>query len=76
MENELQPRPKQAGPKIIFSRKPKRISHRSLRSNNNVVSQTPYQKHLGIFLDARLIFEEHLKEITTKSNKTIQLLQK
>ena len=40
------------------------------------MSQYPYQKHLDIFLDARLTFDEHLKVITTKVNKTIGLLQK
>ena len=44
--------------------------------NNSIVSQTPNQKHLGIFLDARLSFEEHLKVITTKVNKTMGLLRK
>ena len=51
---------------IIFSRKTKKISHPSLRFNNNIVSQTQYQKHLDIFLDDRLTFGEHLKVITTK----------
>ena len=44
--------------------------------NNSIASQTPYQKHLGIFLDARLTFEEHLKVITTKININIGLLPK
>ena len=52
------------------------MSHPSLRFNNSIVSQNPYQKHLGIFLDAWLTFEEHLKVITTKVNKTIGLLHK
>ena len=34
-----------------------------------------YQKHLGIFRDIQLTFEEHLKVITTKVNKTIELLR-
>ena len=34
------------------------------------------RKHLGIFLGAQLIFEEHLKVITAKVNKTIVPLQK
>ena len=38
--------------------------------------ETTYQKHFGIFLVARLTFEEHLKLITTIVNKTIGLLQK
>ena len=32
---------------IIFSRKTEKIFHPSLRFNNNIVSQTPYQKHLA-----------------------------
>ena len=42
---------------IALSKKNKKIFHPSLRFNNNIVSQTPYQKYLGIFLDARLTFE-------------------
>ena len=70
------PDPSKQAQEIIFSRKTKKISHPSLGLNNSIVSQTPYQKYLGIFLDARLTFEEHLKVITTKVNKTIGLLRK
>ena len=70
------PDPSKQAQEIIFRRKTKKISHPSLRFNNSIVSQTPYQKHLGTFLDARLTFEEHLKVITTKVNKTIGLLRK
>ena len=70
------PHPSKEAQEFVFSRKTKKISHPSLRFNNNIVSQTPYQKHLGILLDAQLTFEEHLKVITTKVNKTIGLLQK
>ena len=44
--------------------------------NNSIVSQSPYQKHLGIFLDAQLTFEEYLKVITTEVNKTIEMIRK
>ena len=70
------PDPRKQAEEIIFSRKTKKISHPLLRFNNGIVSQTPYQKHLVIFLDARLTFEENLKVITTKVNKTIGLLRK
>ena len=46
---------------VIFSRKTKKISHSSLRFKNSIVSQTLYQKHLSIFIDAQLTFQEHLK---------------
>ena len=70
------PDPSKQVQEIIFSRKTKKISHPSLRFNNSIVSQSPHQKHLGINLDARLTFEEHLKVITTKVNKTVGLLRK
>lgn len=59
---------------IIFGRKTKNIFHHSLRFNESIASQTPEQKHLGMFLDARLTFEEYLGVIPTKVNKTIALL--
>ena len=45
-------------------------------SNNNSVSEAKSQKQLGIVLDNRLPFEEHLKIILNKVNKTIGLLGK
>ena len=70
------PDPSKQTQEIIFKRKTRKICHPSLRFNNSIVSRSPYQKHLGIFLDVRLTFEEHLKVITTKVNKTIGLLRK
>ena len=70
------PDPSKQAQEIIFNRKTKKISHPSLNVNNSIVSQSPYQKHLGIFLDAQLTFEEHLKVITAKINKTIGLIGK
>ena len=44
--------------------------------NNNSVSETNSQKQLDIVLDNRLSFEEYLKMILIKVNKTIGLLLK
>ena len=70
------PDPSKQAQETIFSRKTNNICHPSLRFNNSIVSQSPYLKHLGIFLDARLTFEEHLKVITTNVNRTMGLLRK
>ena len=70
------PDPSKQAQEITFSKKTKKISHPSLRFNNSIVSQTSNQKHLGIFLDAQLTFEENLKVITTKVSKTIGTLQR
>ena len=49
-------------------------NHPPLFFNENVVPKTTLQKHLGMFLDSKLNFSEHLKSIFQKPNKTIGLL--
>ena len=61
---------------VIFSRKLKKFCHPSLRFNNNNVSQASSQKHLGLTLDNRLTFDEHLTNVSNKISKTIGLLRK
>ena len=67
LSNGFDPDPSKQAQEITFSRK---------RCYNSIFSQSPYQKHLCIFLDARLTFEEHLEVITIKVNKNIGLLGK
>ena len=69
----LNPDPCKQAQEIIFCRKIKKISHPSLCFKNSIVSQTPYQKRTGIFLDAELTFKKRLKVTATKVNKTIGL---
>ena len=61
---------------MIFSRKLKKTTHPPLLFNNNNVSQVNSQTHLGVILDVKLTFEEHLKNVFNKTNKTIVLLKK
>ena len=60
----------------IFCRKFKKAKHPPLLLNNNYVSLVNSQAHLKVILDVKLTFEEHLKNIFNKTNKTIGLLQK
>ena len=60
---------------IIFGRKLKTATHTLFLFNNNIVSQVNSQKHLGVILDVKLTFEEHLKNIFNKTNKTIGVLR-
>ena len=60
---------------IIFSRKLKKAIHPPLLFNNNV-SHVNFQTHLVVILDVKLTFEEHLKNVFNKTNKTIGLLKK
>ena len=70
------PDPNKQAQEVIFSRKIQKSSQPSLIFNNNIVTQSLTQKHLGMFLDTKLDFQEHLKSIFSKVNKTIGLLRK
>ena len=61
---------------VIFSCKRSLVSHPSLTFNNIPVAQTSSQKHLGMHLDKKLNFEEHLSKVETKVNKTIGIIHK
>ena len=70
------PDPNKQAQEVIFSRKLKKFCHPCLRFSNNNVSQASSQKHLGLTLDNRLTFDEHLTNVSNKISKTIGLLRK
>ena len=61
---------------VLFSRKMAKTNHSTLIFNDNQVRQVASQKHLEMFLECKLNFEEHFKTIVNKINKTIGLLRK
>ena len=65
------PDPSKQAQEVIFSRKLQKISHPSIYFNNIPIEQVSSQKHLGMILDAKLNFQEHIKNLLTKANKTI-----
>ena len=62
--------------KVIFSPKRQKLNHPTLSFNNIAVTQSVTQKHLGMFLDTKLDFQENLKSLLKKVNKTIGLIRK
>ena len=68
--------PSKQAQEVLFSRKTKKEYHPPLAFTNNNVSETNSQKHLGVVIDNRLSFEDHLKMILNKVNKTIGFLRK
>ena len=44
--------------------------------NNTSVSRSSSQKHLGVVLDSKLIFNEHLKMVSLQISQTPGLLRK
>ena len=71
VENKFQADPRKQVQEVIFSRKTKKECHPLLAFNTKNVSETNSQKHLGVVLDNRLPFEDHLKMVLNKVNKTI-----
>ena len=70
------PDPSKQNQEVIFRRKTKKEYHPPLAFNNNNVSETNSKKPLGVVLDNRLSFDDHLKMILNNVNKTIGLLRK
>ena len=70
------PDPNKQAQEVIFSRELKKFCHPCLRFNNNNVSQASSQKNLRLTLGNRLIFDEHLTNVSNKISKTIGLLRK
>ena len=60
------PDPNKQVQRVIFSRKIKKTSHPPLYFNNDSVKQVQFQKHLGVYLDDKLDFREHLCNISKK----------
>ena len=66
MEMNFNPDPTKRAEDVIFTCKTKTLLHPPLVFNNAKITQSIYQKHLGIILDSKLIFENHLNTMTTK----------
>ena len=68
------PDPSKQAHEVIFSCK--KTYHLPLVFNSTSVSKSSFQKHLGVLLHSKLIFDEHLKMASLKISKTPGLLQK
>ena len=61
---------------IIFSRKKNYTTHPSSYFNNTPVQRKSDQKHLGLFLDEKLSFLEHIDEKIKKATVGVNLMRK
>ena len=69
------PGPNKQAQEVIFSGRIQERYHPSIYFNNKSIKQVPCQKYLGIIVDRKLNFQEHLKHVLNKVNKTIGLLR-
>ena len=63
--------PSKEDQEVIFSCELQKSVCPPLHFNNITLSQSTTQKHLGMLLDVKLDFQEHLKNMYSKVNKTI-----
>ena len=75
-QKNFNPGTSKPGQDVIFSLKIKVVAHPELLFNKTPVHNTSTQKHLGIFLDYKLNFQEHLGNMLNKVNKNVGLLQR
>ena len=62
--------------KIIFSRKKNATTHPTLFFNNSEIKLSLNQNHLGLTLDSKLSFNEHINDKIHQANKGVGLLPK
>ena len=60
----------------LFSQQKVYSSYSTLTFNNIPLAKTNSPKHLGMQLDKKLNFEEHLSKVESKGNKTISIIRK
>ena len=61
---------------VIFSRKKNIKNHPVVSFNNLPINRKSTQKHLGLLLDEKLNFSEHINKKLKKATKSINLLRK
>ena len=68
------PDPTKQAVEVIFSRK-RTLNHiPDVIFNNNPVVRCESTKHLGLLLDNKLVFDQHIREKILKANKSINLI--
>ena len=72
---KLNPDPTKQTQEIIFSRKRTVSIHPVVYFNNTLVNSRAPQKHLGMILESKLSFENHLQSVFSRVNKIIGLLR-
>ena len=69
------PDPSKQAQELLFSRKTSSKPYPSLNFNDNPVHQVQLLKHLGLFLDPKLSFDEHIRCILIKTRKITGLIK-
>ena len=69
------PDPKKPAQEVIFSRKKQSQNHPTISLNNIHVERATYQKRLGIILDEKVNFKQHVDNAILKIKKGISVIK-
>ena len=70
------PDPSKQATELLFSRKRANEYHPDLIFNGSIVNRVTNQKHLGIVLDSKLNFKDHIKQAIEKAIKGLNVIRK
>ena len=70
------PDPTKQAIEVCFSLKRDKVIYPPLKFNNNDVQSANSEKHLGLVLDSKLDFNEHVNNKINKCNKSIGIMKK
>ena len=70
------PDPSKQAQEVLFSNKVTKANHPNIIFNSNTVQKSANQKHLGLILDEKLTFNDHITSKRTSVNKSISTLRK
>ena len=68
--------PTKQATEVYFSHKRLNVPHESFTFNNNKIQSEPAQKYLGLILDSKLEFNQHIDEKINKCNKIIRTMRR
>ena len=70
------PDPTKPAQEVLFSTKKKTLNHPTLSINNIEVKRASSQKHLGLILDEKLNFKQHIEKAIVKINKGVAAIKR
>ena len=65
------PDPTKQAAEVCFSHKRDNVSHKRLTFNNKKIQSSPARKHLGLVLDSKFDFKQHMDDKINKCNRNI-----
>ena len=70
------PDPLKQTSEVLFSKKRNIVNHPDLYFNGTKINRVPSQKHLGMILDEKLTFNDHISQKISKASKGVGVLRK